>query len=375
MQIDIPAHIEKLLFLHDALTIPAFGTFTATKSPATTDYVGGTVMPPSKSLTFNENQAGDDGILVGDIAAEQGIPTEEARKAVDEYVEKIQDLLNQREIVTLPNVGRLYKNYIQKIQFLPDTTNFNPESFGLPPLQFSPLARSREVEKAAEIPTPPPAPAVTTAPVTTAATTSSASGTPPPPPMPEPYTPQPTRSGTGWVTALGITLLLGALAGAIWLYRYQTNAVKTAAADNTERTANQSPGSVITNEPPRKSEKPPQPEETTITLTKDDPEIEADAQASMAEKMAAAREESRTAQTAAKGSRECILVVATLREKANADRLEQLLQEEGFDVYALKKGGYQVGIQFRYNNISEVQDKIVTLQNLTGEKNIWIKKK
>ena len=52
-----------------------------------------------------------------------------------------------------------------------------------------------------------------------------------------------------------------------------------------------------------------------------------------------------------------------------------MLKEEGFTVYYLKKNGYQVGIRFYYNKISEVQDKMKTLQNLTGEKDIWIKKK
>ena len=142
MQIDIPAHIEKLLFLHEALVIPGFGGFTATRTPATADYVGGTVSSPAKTLSFSENLTIDDGILINDIVLTHGISTEDAKRVVDEFVDKMQSLLSQREIVTLPGVGRLYKNYVQKIQFLPDATNFNAASYGLPPLQFSPIARS-----------------------------------------------------------------------------------------------------------------------------------------------------------------------------------------------------------------------------------------
>lgn len=373
MQIDIPAHIEKLLFLHDTLTIPSFGTFTATKTPASSDYVGGTVTPPSKSLTFSENLIIDDGVLINEVAMAHSISTEDARKAVEEYVDTVQGLLNQREIVTLPNVGRLYKNYVQKIQFLPDTTNFNPESFGLPPLQFSPLARSREVEKSPDVPAVPPPPRRTSAPIPAA----SAAAAPAPLPMPEPYTPTAARSGgAGWATALGITLLLCALTGAIWLYRNQKNPAGVAKNEMTERASNPIPGSGKTNEAPKKTEKPAQAEETTITLTqKDDDSLNDDKiKESVAEKMAAAREEAKNTQTV-KGGRECILVVATLHEKANADRLEQLLKEEGFKVYFLQKNGYQVGIQFNYTKLGEIQEKIATLQNLTGEKEIWIKKK
>ena len=169
MQIDIPAHIEKLLFLHDALEIPGFGGFTATRTPASTDFVGGVVSPPAKTLAFSENLSIDDGLLIADIADAHGLTIEDASRTVEEFVEKMRELLDQREIVTLPGVGRLYKNYVQKIQFLPDATNFNAASYGLPPLQFSPIARSREVEKS---------PAETTASFSTPTTTAPTDLTP-----------------------------------------------------------------------------------------------------------------------------------------------------------------------------------------------------
>ncbi len=377
MQIDIPAHIEKLLFLHDTLTIPGFGTFTATKISSTADYTGGTVAPPSKSLTFSENITTDDGILVQDLAVTNGVSSEEARRWIDEFVEKMQAQLGQREIVTLPAVGRLYKNYVQKIQFLPDTTNFSPESFGLPPLQFSPIGRSREVEKNQDAPppaqaagstirttaTPPPAPATT---IKTA----------PNPPSTEVYTPSSTRSGgAGWATALGIFLLFCALSGGYALWQRQKDKLAELDAEKTERTANPLPGSGKTNESPKKTEKPVLTEEKSTATLVEDPELDKKVKESVAERTQAAREDIADAKTTPKGARECILVVATLREKANADRLEQMLKEEGFDVYYLQKNGFQVGIRFHYAKISEVQDKIIVLQNLTGEKDIWIKKK
>lgn len=376
MQIDVPAHIEKLLFLHDTLTIPGFGTFTATKVSSTADYAGGMVNPPSKSLTFSENITTDDGVLIHDIASTNGIAHAEARRSVEEFVEKIQAQLTQREIVTLPSVGRLYKNYVQKIQFLPDTTNFSPESFGLPPLQFSPIGRSREVEKTADAAPP----------VAAQGSTIRTATTPPPPPATtiktapaplstEPYTPQATRNGgAGWATALGIFLLFCALSGGYWLWQRQKE--KLAIVDDPEKTERTTlPSPAKTNESPKKSEKAPvTPEKDEASLVRD-PAEEKKVQESVAERTQAAREQIEKPATAPKGARECILVVATLREKANADRLEQMLKEEGFEVYYLQKNGYQVGIRFHYSRISEVQDKIVTLKNLTGEKDIWIKKK
>ena len=71
----------------------------------------------------------------------------------------------------------------------------------------------------------------------------------------------------------------------------------------------------------------------------------------------------------------CILVVATLQDKTNADRLQNILEKEGYDVYYVQKNGHQVGIEFKYSKYAEVQDKIKALQKITGEQQIWIKKK
>ncbi len=342
MQIDIPAHIEKLLFLHDALIIPGFGGFTATRTPATTDYVGGSVAPPAKTLAFSENLTVDDGVLVADIAQTHGVPLDDARKAISEFVEKIQGLLNQREIVTLPCVGRLYRNYVHKIQFLPDSTNFNASSYGLPPLQFSPIARSREVadkpvSEQQGTPTP-----------------SNTQETPYIPPA-ETFTPsvQTGRSRVG--LALGIIFLFVSLAIGIWYWQQRKKQALIADRDHTEQ-----------------ADTSKEKEKTPVVEKKQAPKHDDHtAQVAAEEKMAAAREQ--VAKTTE--SRECILVIATLREKSNADRLVELLRKDGHEVYFVEKNGYQVGVKFQYTKISEIQETINILTKLTGEDQIWIKKK
>jgi len=370
MQIDIPAHIEKQLFLRDSLIIPGLGGFTATRTSATADYVGGVVTPPSKTLTFSENLTTDDGVLVQDIAQTHGISTEEARTVVTEFTEKTQQLLQQREIVTLPGVGRLYKNYVQKIQFLPDAANFNAESYGMPPLQFSPIGRSREVTE-----TPLPPGTVATLPPATVIK-------PPTPPVNVPaaipvttladdYEPTPSRS-RGWATALGVFLLLGALGMGIWYWQHQ-KMNRLAQSNKTEQTSTDTPEKTVkaTKKPKATDRESAQVVETDITDRTNEQSPDAAAAAAAAQKMQAARE---TVEKSAAG-RECVLVVATLQDRINADRLVQKLKNDGHQVYFLQKNGYQVGIQFRYNSLAEVQEQIIMLQNLTGEQDIWIKKK
>lgn len=353
MQIDIPAHIEKLLYLHDALVIPGFGGFTATRTPAATDYAGGSVHPPAKTLAFSENLTIDDGLLTADIADTHSITTEDAGNAVGEFVEKMRQLLDQREIVTLPGVGRLYKNYVQKIQFLPDATNFNAASYGLPPLQFSPIARSREVEQtpagtsSSSVYTPPPS-----------------TPTPPPPSMPEPtYSPEREGGGSKAGAIAGVFVLLVALAAAFWYWQHRKQAQAIAEDMPTEE--------VVSTPAPAPSTAPaPAPSKSETTTT---PETEEKAsQASLKQKEKEAKEQLNLA----KNGRECILIIATLSSDENAAKLRQLLQEEDYQEYYEKRGSaHLVGVRFKYLKASEIDEKKKALSALTGVNVIVVKKR
>jgi cell division septation protein DedD len=358
MQIDLAAHIEKLLFLHDQLNIPSFGGFSVRRVPAAPDYAGGTINPPSKALTFNENLTTDDGLLVQEVATANGISTEEARRVIQEFVDQIQAALNQREIVTLPGIGRLYKNYVQKIQFLPDATNFDTEAFGLPPLQFSPIARSRPVEE--------PAPA----PVTNAGNrpTVATAPAPPTPPSPPPAPVYPAGTEPDWsprkegasrgLAFFGVLLLFTAIGLGVWWVQ-RTRANQAALQGDATETPAEKPGRDRAAAAEDVPAKPSTPARQRAEPVEPDPET-------------APADDTEEANA---GGRLCILIVATLREKANADRLIALLEGEGYEVYTVEKNGYQVGIQFRYKAVDEIQDKMVALQTLTKEPNIWIKKR
>jgi hypothetical protein len=360
MQIDIPAHIEKLLFLHDALVIPGFGGFTATRTPASTDYVGGTVNPPAKTLAFSENLTIDDGLLTADIADAHGLSTEDAGRTVEEFVEKMRNLLDQREIVTLPGIGRLYKNYVQKIQFLPDATNFNASSYGLPPLQFSPIARSREVTETLQA-------SPSTAESNTTISTGSQAYTPatPPPPMPEPtYAPERSGGSSNVGTALGVFLLLAALSAGIWYWQHRKKAAEEAKRADTE---------IVTTDTPKEAEKAIQ-ETPTIeeNAASEDEALDKAAKESLEEKEKAAREKVNIA----RNGRECILIIASLSDKNNSDKLRKLLTEENYEEYYQQNGKtHVVGVRFLYLKPAEIEEKKKALMALTGVNFIVVKKK
>ncbi|MBK9336564.1 MAG: hypothetical protein IPM98_08215 [Lewinellaceae bacterium] len=386
MQIDVAAHIEKLLFLHDTLNIPAFGGFTASRTPAAVDYAGGAVTPPSKTLTFSENLTVDDGILVDDLAKTYGVPTDEAREAVRQFVEQIQTQLGQREIVSLPGVGRLYKNYVQKIQFLPDATNFNAGSYGLPPLQFSPIARSREVteQPAASAPAASAETAASIPPAREPARQSAVPAVPPLPPPPnfvsEPYT-TPRSSATRFGTGIGIGLILCTAIFGIWWWQHKKDQLQAGTA--TEITSEEvtpvapvpgvSSGIAKLAEKDRQTTKkaePVRPEREDQDLND---EVEQAAAARTVEVLRRQNEAPRTPD--AKEGRLCVLVIATLQDDTNAERLIAKLEGAGYTVYHRRQRGHQVGVSFYYKSSNEIDQKKAELIRFTGERGIFVKTK
>jgi len=143
MNIDITPYIKELLFENNSLVIPGFGALTLSYSPSTIDHVQGLLNPPSKSLSFDKNLVVNDGKLVNIIQEKHQVSTLEANQQISKFVSIIKDQLERREMVNISNVGRLYKDFENNIQFIPDSTNFNKEAFGLPTVQFYPIVRDK----------------------------------------------------------------------------------------------------------------------------------------------------------------------------------------------------------------------------------------
>jgi cell division septation protein DedD len=349
MTIDLVPHIEKLLYSHPTLVVPGLGAFQTTKTEARPDAISGVVNPPARTLSFNENLTVDDGLLTEDIAQTHQISTEKAREIVQQFVEQTHDLLSKREIVTLPGIGRLYRNYVQKIQFLPDSTNFNTDAYGLPPLQFSPITRARETAESAQ-----PAPATQTQ------ATAAAPSTPTPT-----YIPEEEKDPSRWLPLLGVGILL-LLVGAGYFYIRSLNQAKKDAAgtslSQTETPAAETPA----------AETAPAERETATLPT---PGTEERPAAKPAPAPPKVKENTAPAKPSA-GGRRCIIVIGQFKDPANIAQLKEKLTANGFQVYqAPGKTGQQIGVQFNYQNVRDIQQNLNTLEKLTGVSDLWIKQK
>jgi len=150
---DIAQHFERLIYDHESLIIPGFGGLLTIYRAATIDHVQGLLYPPSRTVRFDKNLHVNDGILVNHLRTTAGITKSEAVKAVEKFVDFANDRLEKREILVFPGVGRLYKDYEGRLQFLQASTNFNQDAYGFSSVQFYPILRNKETA-AREAPLP-----------------------------------------------------------------------------------------------------------------------------------------------------------------------------------------------------------------------------
>nr|WP_293303615.1 SPOR domain-containing protein [Allomuricauda sp.] len=148
----IDSYIEKLLFDYNCVVVPGFGAFLAHGKSAEIDVTTNTLVPPSKTISFNAQLSKNDGLLVSHIAKEKKLGYEELLQEVEEVSRSWKNKLEQGESIELFGVGKLWYNREQRIQFQPENkTNFLTSSFGLSTFSATPIQREVLKEEVEEL--------------------------------------------------------------------------------------------------------------------------------------------------------------------------------------------------------------------------------
>jgi len=124
-------HISKLLFDHDCVTVPGFGSFLGNYKSAGYDYKEEKFYPPFKQISFNSQIKDNDGLLAKEISKSLNISYDDAVKKIHlsvlSWTKKIKS-----ETIVLKNIGELFMSEKKKVLFLPNRElNHLKESFGL----------------------------------------------------------------------------------------------------------------------------------------------------------------------------------------------------------------------------------------------------
>ena len=138
----IAQHISQLLYDHNCVIVPGFGGFVTNYQPAKVHPTSFIFNSPSKSVAFNVKLTNNDGLLVNQVAKNEGISHYQAERQITEFVAQIQSALQEHKPVKLAGIGRLIMDVENNIQFLADNShNFLMQSYGLYSFTAQPIAR------------------------------------------------------------------------------------------------------------------------------------------------------------------------------------------------------------------------------------------
>ena len=328
-------YISELLYEYRTISIPGLGGFEAYYKPASIDHVQGMIYPPSKELKFNRNLKINDGILIDYISQQKNISTTDAKRQVGVWVEEMNGMLERREMLEFPNVGRLYRDYEGNYQFLQDNTNYNRDVFGLPGIQFHPISRNRAASRQ-EAPQPQ---ASSHATVLTLENQNSKGNV---------VTTWAKNSAPYLMTALLMIIAVSIF----WLNRDSTSPnadaaltvpVSVPAADR------------LNTKPIRTEDEEDLIETTIVDEIAEKPIIEEKAKPSKKKPPVVEEKVDTEAATLAPGQKESIIILGSFGNAKNAEKYIQSIYYAGYEPFSTKQDGLtKVGVRFGYSDMDEV---------------------
>jgi|TARA_A200000113_G_scaffold218066_1_gene225118 hypothetical protein len=137
--VNLVTEIEQLLYFHECVTVPNFGSFLVSNTKAKVDFKRGKFMSPKRKVSFNSLIKQNDGILAKHISSNQNISYQ---NALEEINVKIKQWYQKIKIDTLifKNIGEFYLNTENKMCFQAyNTKNFSHAFYGLENFDRLPL--------------------------------------------------------------------------------------------------------------------------------------------------------------------------------------------------------------------------------------------
>jgi cell division septation protein DedD len=125
-----------LLNQHSKVAVPGLGVFYASYKPAELQFAGKSILPPDRTIEFNQRAKSDgDSFLASFIARHQNIELAHAEELIAEFVQNAKHSLQQDHRFDMGDIGSLGLDVEGNVHFFaPQNCIFSSESFGLKPL-------------------------------------------------------------------------------------------------------------------------------------------------------------------------------------------------------------------------------------------------
>ncbi|MCM4167932.1 SPOR domain-containing protein [Arenibacter sp. H213] len=145
-------YIAELLYRYNCVMVPEFGAFLTQVRSAVINESNNTFLPPTKTVSFNEQLTSNDGLLVSYMADVEKMSYEDMQKKIALVSQQWRQRLEAGEKLGFPNLGQLWLNKEGKTQFQPSNeVNYLTSSFGLSSFVASPITREVLKEEILEL--------------------------------------------------------------------------------------------------------------------------------------------------------------------------------------------------------------------------------
>ncbi len=147
----IEKYISGLLYRYQCVSIPGFGAFLSEWQSAQIAEGHNSFVPPRKVISFNSNIKTNDGLLANHIALQEKISYESALAKIQTQVVFWLEKLQNKEVLTLENIGEVFSNSENNFVFKPNTSvNYLMDSFGLSGFNSPEIIREHQTQNTAE---------------------------------------------------------------------------------------------------------------------------------------------------------------------------------------------------------------------------------
>jgi hypothetical protein len=148
----IEKYISGLLYRYQCVSIPGFGAFLSEWQSAQIAEGHNSFVPPRKVISFNSNIKTNDGLLANHIALQEKISYESALAKIQTQVAFWLEKLQNKEVLTLENIGEVFSNSENNLVFKPNTSvNYLMDSFGLSGFNSPEIIRENQTQNSTEI--------------------------------------------------------------------------------------------------------------------------------------------------------------------------------------------------------------------------------
>lgn len=129
-------HIQDLLYRYECVIVPGFGAFLSQREAAVINSETNTLLPPTKTISFNRQLLKNDGLLANYVAETEKVSYSTALTIIADFVHQIEVSLKTERKADLENIGQFSISEEDTLQFEPaNTVNYLTDAFGLAPVQ------------------------------------------------------------------------------------------------------------------------------------------------------------------------------------------------------------------------------------------------